>query len=67
MNLTFTMFGQLALTHVLIMGAITYFTFDQPGPTTGLDKAFLAMGWLIPIVGPIFAGILILLNRKRRS
>ena len=59
------MLGQLALTHVIIMGAITYFTFDQPEETTTLQKIYLGIGWLVPVIGPVVAGILILMNRRR--
>ncbi len=58
---------QLLFTHALIMGVITYFTFDQPGEVSGPEKGFLVLGWLIPVIGPILAGILILLSRKRRQ
>ena len=61
------LYGQLLFTHALIMGAITYFTFDQPGQITGAEKGFLVLGWLVPVIGPILAGILILLSRKRNQ
>lgn len=61
------LYGQLLLTHALIMGTITYFTFDQPGETTGTEKSFLVLGWLIPVIGPILSGILILLSKKRNQ
>ena len=67
MSESFEMYSQLALTHLLIMGVITYLTFDQPGETSNAEKMFLVLGWLIPVVGPILAGILILFSRKRRQ
>ena len=65
MNESLELYSQLLLTHLLIMGVITYFTFDQPGETSRAQKLFLVLGWLIPVIGPILAGILILLSRRR--
>lgn len=59
------LYSQLAFTHLFIMGVITFFTFDQPGETPRTEKIFLVLGWLIPVIGPILAGILILLSRKK--
>lgn len=56
---------QLGLTHLLIMGAITYFVLDQPGANRKGEIACLVLGWLIPVVGPVLAGILILILRRR--
>ena len=67
MNESLELYSQLALTHALIMGVITYLTFDQPGETNNSEKMFLVLGWLIPVIGPILAGILILFSRKRRQ
>ena len=65
MNESLELYSQLLLTHIVIMGVITYFTFDHPGETTRAQKLFLILGWLIPVIGPILAGILILLSRRR--
>ena len=67
MSESLSLYGQLALTHALIMGAITFFTFDQASEVTSREKAFLLFGWLVPVVGPIVAGILILVSRRKRS
>jgi len=66
MGLDAAALGQLALTHALIMGAVTYLALDQPGVTTNAEKAYLVLGWLIPVVGPIIAGILILISKRRQ-
>ena len=67
MNETVELYSQLLLTHFVIMGVITYFTFDQPGETTRNEKIFLILGWLIPVIGPILAGILILFSKRRQQ
>ena len=67
MQIDFDLLSQLALPHFIIMGAITYLAVDQPGKFTVWEIVALAVGWLIPILGPISAGIFVLISRKRRA
>lgn len=67
MSIDASMLGQLALTHALIMGAVTYLALTQPGDTSKAEIAFLVMGWLIPVLGPILAGLLVMLSKRRRA
>ena len=59
--------GQLAVPHLIVMGAITYLSASQDGKLSTVEIVALVWGWLIPVIGPITAGIFILFSRKRRE
>jgi len=67
MNFDLDLLRQLAIPHFIIMGAITYFASTQPGRFNVAEIVALILGWLIPILGPIAAGIFVAMSRKRRT
>ncbi len=67
MDIDLNLLSQLALPHVIIMGAITFLAANQPGKFTVPEIVALVVGWLMPIIGPISAGIFVLISRNRRS
>lgn len=67
MNFDLDLLRQLAIPHFIIMGAITYFASTQPGRFNVAEIVALTLGWLIPIIGPIPAGIFVVMSRSRRA
>ena len=67
MNIDLDLLSQLLLPHVIIMGAITFLAANQPGKFSVPETIALAVGWLLPIIGPIPAGLFVIISRKRRS
>ena len=67
MNIDIDLLSQLAVPHFIIMGAITFLTANQTEKLSVPEIVALVWGWLIPVIGPITAGIFILFSRKRRA
>ena len=67
MIIDLNLLSQLALPHLVLMGAITYLAADQPGKFSVFEIVALIIGWLIPIIGPVTAGISVLISRRRRG
>ncbi len=67
MNIDLDLLSQFLLPHVIIMGAITFLAANQPGKFSVPEMIALAAGWLLPIIGPIPAGLFVIISRKRRS
>lgn len=67
MDIDLDLLGQLLIPHVVIMGVVTFLAADQPGKFSVAEIIALALGWLIPLVGPIPAGLFVIISRKRRA
>jgi len=67
MNFDLELLPQLAIPHFVIMAAITYFASTQPGRFNVPEIVALILGWLLPIIGPIPAGIFVAISRNRRN
>ena len=67
MNIDIDLLGQLALPHIIVMGAVTFLATNQPGKMSVAEIIALGLGWLIPVIGPIGAGLFVLISRKRRA
>lgn len=67
MEFDLSLLGDLAIPHFILAGAITYLATEQPGKFSTGEIIALALAWLIPIIGPISAGLFVLINRRRRA
>lgn len=67
MTIDVELLSQFIVPHLIIMGAITFLAADQPGKFSRAEIIALTLGWLIPILGPIPAGLFVIINRRRQS